>query len=125
LVVGSRLNPGIAAVQIVDTAPPTGLAGDYHLTAASPAIDRGAGFSNFAPLGGQPFPNASSIFAPCSGTLVQNFPADIDRQFRPQVRTVRVATPWDIGADELAPGVPVPISPSNPAFPWSCAGTTG
>jgi hypothetical protein len=125
LVVGSRLNPGIAAVQIVDTAPPTGLAGDYHLTAASPAIDRGAGFSNFAPLGGQLAPNASSIFAPCSGTLLQNFPADVDGQFRPLVRTLRLATPWDVGADELTPGVPVLISPANAAAPWSCVGTTG
>jgi parallel beta-helix repeat protein len=124
-VVGSRLNPGIAAVQIIDTAPPTGLAGDYHLTAASPAIDRGAGFSNFAPLGGQPTPNASSIFAPCSGTVLQNFPADVDGQFRPLVRTLRVATPWDVGADELTPGVPILISPANAVAPWSCVGTTG
>jgi parallel beta-helix repeat protein len=122
LVVGSRKNPGVAAVQIVDTAPPTGLAGDYHLAAASPAIDRGAGFSNYAPLGGQLAPNASSIFAPCSGTPLQNFPADIDRQFRPQVRSLRVATPWDVGADELA-GVPVPVTPLLGL--WSCVGTTG
>jgi parallel beta-helix repeat protein len=124
LVMGSRLNPGIAAVQIVDTAPPTGLAGDYHLATTSPAIDRGAGFSNFA-APGQLLPNASSIFAPCGGTIAQNFPADIDGQFRPLVRTLRVATPWDVGADEVSPGVPVLISPSNPVAPWSCVGTTG
>ncbi|HEV7639899.1 MAG TPA: hypothetical protein VGO39_03395, partial [Gaiellaceae bacterium] len=80
------------------------------------------GFSNYAPLGGQLAPNASSIFAPCSGTPLQNFPADIDRQFRPQVRSLRVATPWDVGADELA-GVPVPVTPLLGL--WSCVGTTG
>jgi hypothetical protein len=34
--------------------------------------------------------------------------SDYDRQFRPQLRTLRVTTPWDLGADEL-PGVPVPL----------------
>jgi hypothetical protein len=31
---------------------------------------------------------------------------DYDSQFRPQLRTVRILTPWDLGADEL-PGIPV------------------
>jgi hypothetical protein len=38
---------------------------------------------------------------------------------------LRLATPWDVGADEMTPGVPVLISPSNPVAPWSCVGTTG
>jgi hypothetical protein len=57
--------------------------------------------------------------------VLQNFPADVDGQFRPLVRTLRVATPWDVGADELTPGVPILISPANAVAPWSCVGTTG
>src|SRR5262249_25256131 len=47
-VTGSRNDPQAAAVTITGADPPVGLTGDYHLTAGSPAIDRGAGFSNLA-----------------------------------------------------------------------------
>ena len=65
----------------------------YHVTAASPAIDRGAGFSNLAAIAPAiQTPNGSSILAPCSGTFAQAFPADYDSQFRPQLRSFRVRT---------------------------------
>jgi hypothetical protein len=117
-------------VTITGADPPVGLTGDYHITAFSPAIDRGAGFSNLpfaggallAPAGAQT-PNAASILAPCSGTAAQNLPtvvrADFDGQFRPQTRTLRIRTPWDVGADEL-PGVPVLIPTAT--FNWNNAG---
>jgi large repetitive protein len=129
-VAGSRLDPQQAAVTITGADPPVGLTGDYHITAGSPAIDRGAGFSNLAFVGGpllappgQQTPNASSILAPCSGTVAQNLPADFDGQWRPQERTLRVRTPWDVGADELA-GLarPVPSLGANPTFNWNNAG---
>jgi hypothetical protein len=87
---GSRLDPQVAAVTITGQDPPVGLTGDYHLTALSPAIDRGAVYSNFPAL-----PNGSSVLAPL---------VDYDGQVRPQLRTARLATPWDIGADEV-PGL--------------------
>ncbi len=118
---GARLDPQQAIVSLTATDPPVGLTGDYHIGTASPAIDGGAGFSNLAvPTPGAQTPNASSILAPCSGTLTQAFPADYDQQFRPQLRTIRVRTPWDIGADELT-GVPVNI-PLPPLFNWNGAG---
>ena len=128
---GSRLDPQTAAVTITGADPPVGLTGDYHITAASPAVDRGAGFSNLAaaaPL--VQTPNAAAILAPCSGTAAQGYPAYFDRQFRPQIRTLRVRTPWDIGADELAGvGIPIPRT-GSPAFNWNgtgqlqCSGST-
>jgi hypothetical protein len=46
--------------------------------------------------------NAPNVLAPCSGTNAQSYPADFDRQWRPQLRVnARVRTPWDLGADEL------------------------
>jgi large repetitive protein len=127
---GARLDPQQAAVTITGADPPIGLTGDYHITAGSPAIDRGAGFSNLPFAGGallapagQQTPNASSILAPCSGTGTQNLPADFDGQWRPQERTLRVRTPWDVGADELA-GLarPVPSLGATPMFNWNNAG---
>ena len=128
---GSRGDPQAAAVTITGQDPPVGLTGNYHLQTGSPAIDRGAGYSNLAaaPPAVQT-PNATAILAPCSGTLAQSYPADFDRQFRPQLRTVRVRTPWDLGADEVA-GVPVPIPLTTPlvTFNWNnpnppCSGST-
>jgi hypothetical protein len=221
---GSRLDPQQAAVSITGTDPPVGLTGNYHVTAASPAIDRGAGFSNLASpppgtAGGIQTPNNStSILAPCStkavtalfssvgsstapttitvtskagfpttfpffiqidnntntatevlqvtgnganpttqwtvlraqqGTaaaahqagksvrlLTPFYPADFDRQFRPQLRVnARARTPWDIGADELpGTGTPAPRSltipgsydppgpGNNVTFNWNGAG---
>jgi parallel beta-helix repeat protein len=215
---GSRLDPQQAAVTITGQDPPVGLTGDYHLTAGSPAIDRGAGFSNLAfpppsTAGGIQTPTATSVLAPCStqavttlasslssggttmtvtskagfpttfpffvqgekttgGTEVLQvtgsptattwtvvraqlgtsggphasgstirllspfYPADFDRQFRPQLRiNAQARTPWDIGADEL-PGVGTPAPRSltipgtydppgpgnNVIFNWNNAG---
>jgi hypothetical protein len=71
---GSRLDPQQAAVSITGQDPPVGLTGDYHLQTTSPAIDRGAGFSNLAfPLPANPnqTPNAAtSVLAPCSTAAV-------------------------------------------------------
>jgi hypothetical protein len=87
-------------VTITGQDPPVGLTGDYHLTAASPAVDRGVRCSN------TPVP---ANLAACAATAVpapSGTNADYDGQFRPQLRTLRITTPWDLGADEL-PGVPV------------------
>ena len=218
-VAGSRLDPQQAAVTITGQDPPVGLTGDYHLTAASPAIDSGTGFSNLpfpppATAGGIQTPAiATSVLAPCSteavttlssslssggttmtvtskagfpttfpffvqgekttgGTEVLQvtgsptattwtvvraqqgtsagphasgstirllspfYPADFDRQFRPQLRiNAQARTPWDMGADEL-PGVGTPAPRSltipgtydppgpgnNVIFNWNGAG---
>jgi SdrD B-like protein len=106
---GSRLDPQFVAVTITGADPPVGLTGDYHLTAGSPMVDRGAGFSNLAVVAPQiQTPIATSILAPCSGTTAQSYAADFDRQFRPQLRiNARARTPWDLGADEL-PGTGTP-----------------
>jgi hypothetical protein len=110
---GSRLDPQQAAVTITGQDPPVGLTGDYHLTTTSPAIDRGVRCSNTA------FPTPITALNTCSGTGIQaptGLPSatnstgggDYDGQFRPQLRTLRLFTPWDLGADEL-PGLPIPI----------------
>ncbi len=118
---GARLDPQQAAVTITGADPPVGLTGDYHITAGSPVVDRGAGFSDLTvPAPATQTPSANSILAPCSGTLAQNYPADFDRQLRPQIRSLRVRTLWDMGADEL-PGLRVPI-PFLPGFNWNNAG---
>jgi polysaccharide lyase family 4-like protein len=136
-VAGSRLDPQFAAVTITGADPPVGLTGDYHIGNGSPAIDRGAGFSTLAvpaPASQAPVnppasgPPPGSVLAPCSGTLAQlgsgtGYPADFDRQWRPQTRTLRVRTPWDMGADELA-GVPnpIPLITGPLTFNWNNAG---
>ncbi|WP_028061072.1 SdrD B-like domain-containing protein [Candidatus Solirubrobacter pratensis] len=101
-VTGSRLDPQVAAVTLTGADPPVGLPGDYHLQPAllanqtSGAVDRGVHCSNTPvpppanPLGACP---AGGIEAPVLGT-------DIDGQLRPQLRTLRARTPWDLGADE-------------------------
>jgi hypothetical protein len=101
-VTGSRLDPQAAAVTLTGADPPVGLPGDYHLqpglasNQTSGAVDRGVHCSNTPvpppanPLGACP---AGEIEAPTLGT-------DIDGQLRPQLRTLRVRTPWDFGADE-------------------------
>jgi hypothetical protein len=100
-VAGSRLDPQQAAVTITGQDPPVGLTGDYHITTASPAIDRGARCSN------TPVP---ANFAPCTGSAVAAPLVDYDGQTRPQQRiTGRATTPWDLGADELA-GTPVVLT---------------
>jgi hypothetical protein len=97
---GSRLDPQTAAVTITGQDPPVGLTGDYHILPASPVIDSGVRCSN------TPVP---ANLAACGATAVAapaGIPGDIDGQFRPMLRTTRVSTPWDLGADELV-GVPV------------------
>jgi hypothetical protein len=50
----------------------------------------------------------ANVFA-CGAGIVgapTGTPGDFDGQFRPNLRTLRLTTPWDLGADEL-PGVPV------------------
>jgi Polysaccharide lyase family 4, domain II len=131
---GSRLDPQQAAVTITGGDPPVGLTGNYHITTASPAIDRGAGFSNLgapAPNGQTPTtsPTFVSILAPCSGTAGQSYPADFDRELRPQLRTTRGRTPWDLGADELTgtviriPGsVNLQGNANDATFTWNGSG---
>jgi large repetitive protein len=102
---GSRLDPQAAAVNITGQDPPVGLTGNYHLLATSDAIDRGVRCSN------TPFPAPVTALLPCTGGGIQapsGTPGDYDGQYRPQLRTLRPATPWDLGADEL-PGVPIPL----------------
>jgi len=107
---GSRLDPQQAAVTITGADPPVGLTGDYHITTASPAIDRGVRCSNTA------FPTPATALNPCTGlgiqapysvSLLSPTPGDYDSQYRPVLRTLRMRTPWDLGADEVLPGVPV------------------
>jgi hypothetical protein len=112
---GSRLDPQAAAVTITGGDPPLGLSGDYHLQTTSPAVDRGVRCS------GTPFPAPPNALASCvttargiqapTGVPSATNPGggDYDSQYRPQQRTIRVRTPWDLGADEL-PGVPVVLA---------------
>jgi hypothetical protein len=92
VVTGSRLDPQTAAVTITGSDPPVGLTGNFHLTNGSPAIDRGVRCSN------TPVPPNDDA---CSGGGVSAPLVDIDGQGRPQLRTNRENTPWDLGADEL------------------------
>jgi hypothetical protein len=105
-------------VTITGQDPADGIAGDYHITAGSPAIDRGVRCA-LMPV---PAP-ANAVTAPCTttppaggrsvqapaGAISATNPGggDFDGQYRPQRRVVtRLLTPWDLGADELI-GVPV------------------
>jgi hypothetical protein len=116
-VTGSRQDPQAAAVTLTGADPPVGLTGDYHLQTGSPALDRGAAYSNYP----GPLTPAASTFAPCSvAAAPQPFGADFDRQPRPMLRHFtppQLFTPWDIGADEV-PGMTIGL------LPWSCGGTT-
>jgi hypothetical protein len=113
---GSRLDPQQAAVTITGQDPPVGLTGDYHLTVASTGvIDRGVRCS------GTPFPAPINALAACTTTnrgigapiMLPTTPnnltggGDYDSQYRPQLRSIRILTPWDLGADEV-PGIQVP-----------------
>jgi large repetitive protein len=70
-----------------------------------------------------PFPAPANALAACTVTnrgigAPAGLPAatnatgggDYDGQYRPQQRTLRIRTPWDLGADEL-PGIPVLLAP--------------
>jgi len=113
---GSRLDPQQAAVTITGQDPPVGLTGDYHLTTASVGvIDRGVRCS------GTPFPAPINALSACTTTnrgigapiMLPTTPnnltggGDYDREYRPQLRSLRILTPWDLGADEV-PGIQVP-----------------
>jgi hypothetical protein len=115
-VAGSRLDPQQAAVTITGQDPPVGLTGDYHLTVASTGvIDRGVRCS------GTPFPAPINALAACTTTnrgvgapiMLPTTPnnltggGDYDSEYRPQLRSLRILTPWDLGADEV-PGIQVP-----------------
>ncbi|WP_426594685.1 hypothetical protein ACPPVS_03920 [Cellulomonas sp. McL0617] len=107
-VTGSRLDPQTAAVTLTAGDPPVGLTSNFHITAGSGVIDRGVRCSNTA------FPAPAGALNACAGGGIQAptlSPAlgglgDYDGQYRPQLRSLRVRTPWDLGADELV-GVPV------------------
>jgi hypothetical protein len=119
-VAGSRLDPQRAAVTITGQDPPVGIFGDYHIPtttgAGSQVVDRGVRCSN------TPFPAPTSALNPCTGGGIEaplGTPSatnpgggDYDSQSRPQLRTIRIRTPWDRGADEL-PGVPIPLTLSQ------------
>jgi hypothetical protein len=97
-VVGSRLDPQVASVSITGFDPPVGLAGNYHLLPGATAIDRGVHCSNAtvpAPLNPLIACSATAVAAPTGAN------ADIDGQLRPQLRSFRLRTPWDLGADEV------------------------
>jgi len=100
---GSRLDPQTAAVTITGADPPVGLTGDYHLQATSPAIDRGVRCSN------TPVPADLTACAPGAIPAPLGLLADYDSNVRPQLRTDRPFTPWDLGADEL-PGTGPPVT---------------
>jgi len=102
---GSRLDPQTAAVTITGQDPPVGLTGNYHLLPTSPAVDRGVRCSNAT------VPATAAALLACTGGGIQaplGTNSDIDGQFRPQVRTARLFTRWDLGADEL-PGSTPPL----------------
>ncbi len=116
-VAGSRLDPQQASVTITGQDPADGIAGDYHITAGSPAIDRGvrcalmpvpppanavtASCTTTPPAGGR------GVQAPTGTPSATNLGGgDFDGQYRPQQRIFlpvnpRLRTPWDLGADEL------------------------
>src|SRR5262249_18428965 len=103
-VTGSRLDPQTAPVTLTGADPPVRLPGDHHLQPAlaanqvSGAADRGVPGSNPAvrpPANPLTACSAGAVEAP---TALTN--ADIDGQARPQLRTLRARTPWDLGADE-------------------------
>jgi hypothetical protein len=104
---GSRLDPQAAAVTITGQDPPVGLTGNYHLQTGlaanqvSGAVDRGVRCANTAvpppanPLSACPAATPPATVAPSN---------DIDGQLRPQLRSLRLRTPWDFGADEVPTG---------------------
>ena len=114
---GSRLDPQTAAVTITGADPPVGLTGRLPphgtslgwWTAASAARTRPRRPGHRA----RPV-HRGAVQAPSGMRQVAalNGLGDYDGQFRPQLRTLRVRTPWDLGADEL-PGVPVPCAMST------------
>jgi hypothetical protein len=118
-VAGSVLDAQAASVTITGQDPADGIPGNYHITAGSAAIDNGSRCAL------TPFPApANAVTANCTvappaggrglqaptGTPTATNPGggDFDGDYRPQRRTARVRTPWDVGADEL-PGVNVSV----------------
>jgi hypothetical protein len=113
-VAGSRLDPQRASVTINGADPADGIPGDYHITAGSPAIDNGVRCAL------TPFPAPANALASCTSTsrgvqaptgvpsTANPSGGDFDGDFRPMLRTLRLRTPWDMGADELL-GFPLPL----------------
>ena len=92
---GSRLDPQQAAVSLTATDPPVGLTGDYHIQTTSPAIDRGAGFSNLACRGaGQPgaWTTSGAVLAPCSTAAVTTLTSAATRARRRSTWPRRLAS---------------------------------
>ena len=83
LVQAAAADPQFVSVSLTRGALPQGLLGDYHLSVESDAIDRGVLFQGS-------FPN-----------IVSAPNRDIDNDVRPQLRTDRFTTPFDLGADEV------------------------
>ena len=104
-IIGSRLDPQFGSVTITNFDPPVGLPGNYHLQTplasnqVSGAVDRGVRCSN------TPVPPPLNPLTACTGGGIEAptalTDADIDGQGRPQLRTLRARTPWDLGADEV------------------------
>jgi large repetitive protein len=103
-VAGSRLDPQQASVTITGQDPADGIPGDYHLqrtlaaNLVSGAVDRGVHCSNAS------VPPPANPLVACATTAVAaplGTNGDIDGQFRPQLRSLRLRTPWDAGADEI------------------------
>jgi hypothetical protein len=120
-VTGSRLDPQTAAVTITGADPPVGLTGNYHVAAAglaallaSQVIDRGVRCS------ATPFPVPLNALTSCvtTGRGIEAPSVDYDNQARPRLSTVRVLTPWERGADEIAaPGLVLPLAgPAGPTL---------
>jgi hypothetical protein len=109
-VAGSRGDPQQASVTITGQDPADGVPGDYHITGGSPAIDNGVKCALMPfPAPANAVTGSCSLTPPAGGRGVQaptGLNSDFDGQFRPQLRTLRTRTPWDLGADELI-GVPV------------------
>jgi hypothetical protein len=117
----SRLDPQVAAVTILVADPPVSLTGNYHLITTlasnqvSGAVDRGVRCSNQSVPPPAPT-TAAPIGPPCSAGAVEAPFVDIDGQNRvtvvggfqlPMLRTPRVRTPWDLGADEVPTTSPI------------------
>ncbi len=97
---GSRLDPQQAAVSITGQDPPVGLVGDYHLQntlasgLTSSAVDRGVNCSNTL------VPPPTNPLTACGFGVAAPL-IDMGGNTRPQPRSFRFRTPWDLGADEL------------------------
>jgi len=116
-ITGSRLDPQFVSITLTGGDPPVGLTGDYHLAepavpaaaTASVVIDRGVRCA-FTPFPAPGNANGACTNTPPAGGRGTEAPfVDYDEDLRPQLRTLRLLTPWDLGADEL-PSTPGPFA---------------